>query len=267
MTGYFVDASASVHTLTSSAHAASVGHANHLALTYSPASVGALWVNGSLSASATVSTLAAAGASIPLTLMGYYVSTTTGSILDEVRVSGSCLYTSNFTPPTSPLTASSVTNCLYHLDSVGNVTVTVYDYECTPGLARTYSGVVECLSGGAEVTSAPITCTGTLNVNNWWFIEPLTPASSLEVWVTGAPTNQHENIAVHYPIVSSGSVLPTTISGGISGQDGTYEINTASSVSYNALLTSLATGTVKWVLSPLGTAIYRVCQRLTPRRA
>jgi hypothetical protein len=133
----------------------------------------------------------------------------------------------------------------------------IYDYEATPGVARTYTAVINAIAGGATVTSNGVMATATLSVTSWWAIAPLSPSTSISLQVTAAPTSQHESLAVHVPLSQTGVVTPpTVVAGGIQGQDGQVTVETQSLTQWQALKGVLAAGAVVWLMSPLGDGTY-----------
>lgn len=135
--------------------------------------------------------------------------------------------------------------------------VTIYDYEAVPGLSYTYSAVLSTVQNGDTLSVTADSSAGTLTVNSYWFIEPLNPSASLQLGVTSQPTVQGARVAVHTPISPVGVVsLPTVVSGGISGQDGSLTVETKSYAEWSALKSSVQSGTVKWLMSPYSDGLY-----------
>jgi hypothetical protein len=192
LTAVLISGNATAHSIITSSVAPIIGQWNHIAVTRSGSAL-TLWLNGV--SVGTGSSASWTGSNLPISIgrslnysnaTPYYMN---GYISNFRVVKGSPVYTSAFTPPTTPLTAITNTQLLtcqsnrYIDNSTNNFAITVNG---TPSVQRfnpfgTSTAYSTSVIGGSayfEGTGNSLACTGTI---------PATADFTLSLWVY--PTN------------------------------------------------------------------------------
>ena len=137
----------------------------------------------------------------------------------------------------------------------GTQSVTVDDYEATPGVTYTYTATVSAnIGSGVTVTSTSATSSpADVTASTWWLIDPLTPAATIPLDVIGFPTAIHESLATHYPV---GQQYPTVVADVVNGTDGQLQVETQTIADWNNLVAATTSQRIKWLISPYGDGLY-----------
>jgi hypothetical protein len=218
-------AQAGVAVLLTSNSSLTINQWNHIAVTRS-GTTGRIFINGVLDATATVSTnFSITTTSTISRLFSSGANYLNGYITNLRMVKGTAVYTANFTPPTSPVTAITNTSLLLNFTNAGIYDAAVQNDLVTVGNAQVSTAVAKfgsssmAFDGSGDWLTAPANAlfnfgTGNFTVETWVYITSNSPA---EQFLYGKRANNAAYAPLLVGVSKSGTVYRSYYVGSFTG--------------------------------------------------
>jgi len=130
----------------------------------------------------------------------------------------------------------------------------VYDYECTPGVAYSYSAVIQATGSSGTISSAPAIAGASVPLAlGFWEIDPTNPSSAVRAQPTQWEPQNFEQSAAH---VVLGQVTNNVIASAMQASDFNATFITFTAAIYQGLLNLCTSQKTVFISDPFGFSYY-----------